>query len=62
MEYAGVKIVSYGFASANRKAVMRGPMVSQLIKQLATSTNWGTLDALVVDFPPGTGDIQITLC
>lgn len=62
VEFGGIKIVSYGFAAANRRAVMRGPMVSQLIKQLATQTNWGDLDALVVDFPPGTGDIQITLC
>ena len=41
---------------------MRGPIVTQLVKQLATQTNWGELDFLIIDFPPGTGDIQITLC
>jgi Mrp family chromosome partitioning ATPase len=53
--------MSYGFASKN-SAVMRGPMASNLVAQLAGSTNWEDLDYLVVDFPPGTGDIQLTLC
>eukprot|EP00039_Didymoeca_costata_P013364 m.202207 g.202207 ORF g.202207 m.202207 type:complete len:476 (-) comp15750_c0_seq11:1667-3094(-) len=58
----GVVCMSYGFSSQGKKAAMiRGPMVSGIISQLATGTDWGKLDVLVVDMPPGTGDIHITL-
>ena len=53
--------MSYGFAAQNKTAVMRGPMASNLFAQLVVNTKWGALDYLVVDFPPGTGDIQLTL-
>jgi Mrp family chromosome partitioning ATPase len=62
IEFSGIKAMSFGFAAPSRKAVMRGPIVSNLVTQLVSNTLWGELDFLVVDMPPGTGDIQISLC
>lgn len=60
--YAGVKCMSYGWSPQGVAAAMlRGPRVSGLVSQLAQGTAWGELDVLVVDMPPGTGDVQITL-
>jgi ATP-binding protein involved in chromosome partitioning len=57
-----VKCMSMGFVTSERTpAIWRGPMASGALQQLLTQTNWGVLDFLVVDMPPGTGDIQLTL-
>lgn len=58
----GIKIMSIGFFFDPKQAVIwRGPMVSNALKQLMTETLWGKLDYLIIDTPPGTGDIHITL-
>ncbi len=58
----GVRVMSIGFLVPEEQAVVwRGPMISKALQQLAFDTDWGTLDYLVVDLPPGTGDIHITL-
>ena len=60
-EQNGIKCVSFGWAGQGA-AIMRGPMASGVVAQLLTTSDWGDLDYLVVDFPPGTGDVQLTLC
>lgn len=60
--YENMKLMSYGFAAPNKKAVVRGPIVSGIVNSLLLNTDWGELDYLIVDFPPGTGDIQLSLC
>ncbi|MGZ3899729.1 MAG: P-loop NTPase, partial [Bacteroidia bacterium] len=59
----GVKINSIGFmAGPNQPIALRGPMATKALSQLFYDTVWGELDYLIVDLPPGTGDIQISLC
>jgi ATP-binding protein involved in chromosome partitioning len=58
----GLQAASIGFLiDADQPMVWRGPMVTQALQQLLTQTNWQEVDYLVVDMPPGTGDIQLTL-
>jgi len=58
----GVKFISIGLISPGDKPmVMRGPMLHQIIKQFLQQVAWGTLDFLLVDLPPGTGDVVISL-
>jgi len=58
----GVKVISVGFISPGDKPmVMRGPMLHQIIRQFLQQVQWGELDFLLVDLPPGTGDVVISL-
>lgn len=71
LDAEGVKVLSFGHvnpragvvgAGGQGAAVIRGPVATRVINQLAVATDWGALDYLVVDFPPGTGDVPLTLC
>ncbi len=61
VEKNGMKIMSFGFFLGDSPAILRGPIVSGYIQQLLTGVRWGELDYLVIDMPPGTGDIQLTM-
>jgi ATP-binding protein involved in chromosome partitioning len=62
LEAFGIKAMSIGFLiDPDQPAVWRGPMVTQALTQLLGETEWGELDYLVIDMPPGTGDLQLTL-
>ena len=62
LENHGVQVISIGFLVAQDEAMIwRGPMATQALEQLLRQTNWKDLDYLIVDMPPGTGDIQLTL-
>ncbi|MDD2287422.1 MAG: Mrp/NBP35 family ATP-binding protein, partial [Bacteroidales bacterium] len=61
-EKFGIKLMSVGFFVDTTKALMwRGPMASNTLIQLLSETLWGELDFLILDMPPGTGDVQLTL-
>ncbi len=61
IEHEGLKLMSFGFMLGDAPAVMRGPIVTRYIQQLLLQVNWGDLDYLIIDMPPGTGDIQLTI-
>ncbi len=59
----GIEIASMGsIIDDDKAAIWRGPMLSGAIKQLMTTTDWGHLDILFIDMPPGTGDAYLTVC
>ena len=63
VEQDGLKIISMGFFMAPEQAVVwRGPMLHKTMQQFLNGVVWGALDYLLVDLPPGTGDIQLSLC
>ena len=62
LEQYGMKIMSFGFISGNDAPVIwRGPMVAKMTEQFFSDVEWGELDYLICDLPPGTGDVQLTL-
>jgi ATP-binding protein involved in chromosome partitioning len=59
----GVKLMSMGFLlDGDQPVIWRGPMITKTIQQFFHSVDWGQLDYLLVDLPPGTGDAQLSLC
>ena len=62
LEAYGLRVMSMGFLMPqNKAAVWRGPMLHSAIRQFLTDVDWGDLDYLIVDMPPGTGDVQLSL-
>jgi Mrp family chromosome partitioning ATPase len=72
IDHCGVKVLSMGFVNNssgvpgsgrdNGAAIMRGPMAVKVVTQLLKGTDWGELDVLLLDLPPGTGDVQLAVC
>jgi ATP-binding protein involved in chromosome partitioning len=59
----GVKLMSMGFlVEGDQPVIWRGPMIMKTIQQFISAVDWGELDYLLVDLPPGTGDAQLSLC
>lgn len=64
LEQDGIECMSMGFITGDEAAILRGPMISKTLQQLLRSTRWGSgsmLDVLIVDMPPGTGDIHLSM-
>src|ERR687888_795578 len=63
VSHGGIKVISMGFfyEQSQQAGIYRGPIVSGIIKQFLTDVNWGDLDYLIIDLPPGTGDAPLTI-
>jgi ATP-binding protein involved in chromosome partitioning len=62
IEAHGVRLMSLGFLlEEDQPAIMRGPLISGILKQFLEQVDWGSLDIMIVDMPPGTGDAQLSL-
>src|SRR5262249_8294320 len=62
IDHLGVKVMSMGFVlGADKAAILRGPMVQRYLVAFLTQLDWGALDYLLIDMPPGTGDAQLGL-
>lgn len=61
IEKGNLRLMSFGFLLGDAPAVMRGPIVTRYIQQLLFNVVWGELDYLLIDMPPGTGDVQLTI-
>jgi ATP-binding protein involved in chromosome partitioning len=62
IEQHGLRVISMGmFLGESTPVIWRGPMVTKLVTEFLRNVEWGTLDVLVIDLPPGTGDVQLTL-
>ncbi|HLF17707.1 MAG TPA: P-loop NTPase [Candidatus Omnitrophota bacterium] len=61
VEHNKLKLMSFGFLLGDNAAVMRGPIVTRHIQQILINTEWGDLDYLIIDMPPGTGDVHLTI-
>lgn len=57
----GIVVMSMGFITGDEAAILRGPMISKSLQQMLRFTDWGALDVLIVDMPPGTGDIHLSM-
>jgi len=60
-ESNGIKAMSMAFITGDEAAILRGPMISKSLQQMLRFTDWGDLDILLVDMPPGTGDIHLSM-
>ena len=60
-QFTNLKLMSFGFLMGNAPSIMRGPMVTNYISQVLHQVKWEELDYLIIDLPPGTGDVQLTL-
>ena len=61
INFENVKTISMGYTNNDQKAVIRGPIASQIIREFYLNVDWGDLDYLIIDMPPGTHDIHLTL-